>query len=93
MPLDGPFVIIDEGNPYWEILAKMYSAYQREFQEGKRDETRLRELDNFLERMLNKECTSEEMREWVRHAKWRVEYGKEDQYLRSKYLAKFPEIK
>jgi hypothetical protein len=92
MPFDGPFVIIDEGNLYCELLAKMYSSYQREFQEGKRDDKRIMELDNFLERMLKRECTDNEMREWVRHAMWRVESGKEDEYLRRQYLAKFPTI-
>lgn len=92
MPFDGPFAIIDEHNPYCELFARMYSSYCRELQEGKRDDKRIKEMDVFLERMLRRECTEEEFRSWVNHARWRVESGKEDKYLRSSYLSEFPSI-
>jgi hypothetical protein len=91
-PFDGPFVIMDEHNPYCELFAKMYTSYQREFEHGERDYSKIEELEIFLERMFRRECNEEEFRQWVTVARWRVESGKEDKSLRAEYLRKFPEL-
>jgi hypothetical protein len=90
LPFDGPFAIFDEHNPYCEILARMHSSYRREVSEGKIDGKRVEELEEFLEKMLRRECTEQEFKSWVNYARARVESGKEDEFLRYIYLKDFP---
>jgi len=77
LSFDGPFAIIDSENQFVELFEPMYLDYLQRSQEAGKEIEPLANFKIFLGKMLERKCTENEFRHYVRLAHWRIEEGKQ----------------